>query len=193
MPSHTRPPSPVKVPIAVIVKIQEIRVVLVDHVLNAQHEVLDELRAGVVFRVRTSVELPRVHALPPLALAIGFRQNAIVGHAFQRAGRVAAVPDRHELSPNPPRRAMIGDSELEPLRAGGLSPRAHDVLFRPDIHAVPGLVLRVPAIEVVMVVGDGDEVLGAGLGIEPDQFLGIPVLRPPDMADVFVPELRGCP
>ena len=31
--------------------------------------------------------------------------------------------------------------------------------------------------------------LAPGLGIEPNQFLGIPVIRPPDMADVFVPKL----
>ena len=139
--------------------------------------------------MRTSIEVLRVHALPPLALAVGFRQNAIVGHALQRTGLVTAIPDRHELLPNSPRRAMKGDPELEPLRTSNFFPGSHDVLSRSDIHAVPGLVLRVPAIEVSMVVGKCDEILGSGLGIEPNQFLGIPVVRPPDMADVFVPKL----
>ena len=112
---------------------------------------------------------------------------------MQRAGRVAAIPDRHELPPSAPGRAMIRGSELEAVRASGLCPRAHDVLLRPDIHAIPGLVFRVPAIEVVMVVGDRDEVLGAGLGVQPDQLLRFPVLRMPEIADVFVPELRRVP
>ena len=85
---------------------------------------------------------------------------------------------------------MNGDSEPEPLRAGNFFPGADDILSRSDIDAIPRLVFRVPAIEVSMVIGECDEIFGPGPGVEPNQFRGVPVLRPPDMTDVFVPELR---
>src|ERR1019366_2676990 len=44
---------------------------------------------------------------------------------------------------------------------------------------------------VAVVIGECDEIPGAGLGVESNQFLGIPVLRPPDMTDIFVAELCG--
>jgi len=140
--------------------------------------------------VRTSVELLRVHSLPPLASAVRLRQDTIVGHALQRTGGIAAIADRHELLPYPAGCAMNGDSEPEPLRAGNFFPGADDILSRSDIDAIPRLVFRVPAIEVSMVIGECDEIFGPGPGVEPNQFRGVPVLRPPDMTDVFVPELR---
>ena len=50
--------------------------------------------------------------------------------------------------------------------------------------------LRVPAIEVVMVRRQRDKVLGSRALVQPDQRLGIPSLRLPEMADVLVSELR---
>src|SRR5208283_2116809 len=160
--------STIKVPIAVVIKIQEIRTVYIDKVLDAQHESLDELRAGRVFVVRTSIEVLWLHTVPPLALAVGLRQNAVVGHTLHGTSLIAAVADRHELLPNSTRRAVKGDPELEPLRTSSFSPGSDDVLFRSDIHAVPGLVLRVPAIEVAMVGGKCYEIFGPCLGIKTD-------------------------
>lgn len=84
---------------------------------------------------------------------------------------------------------MKGDPELEPVRASNFSPGSDDVLSRSDIHGIPRLVLRVPAVKIVMMIGKRDEILGSGLGIEPNQLLGIPLVRPPEVANVFVPEL----
>src|SRR5271157_2545913 len=160
--------STIKVPIAVVVKIQKIRAVFIDQVLHAQHESLDELRAGRVFVVRTSVEVLWVHTVPPLTLAVGLRQNAVVGHTLHGTSLVAAVADRHELLPNSTRRAVKSNPELEPLRASNFFPGSKDVLFWSDIHAVPWLVLRVPAIEVSMMVSKRDEIFGPCLGIKAD-------------------------
>src|ERR1700690_2466691 len=102
---------------------------------------------------------------------------------MQRTRGVAAVADRHELLPHPAGCAMNGDSEPEPLRAGNFFPGADDILSRSDFHTVPRLISRVPAIEVVVVIGECHEIPGAGLGVKSNQFLGIPVLRPPDMTD----------
>src|ERR1017187_4113508 len=44
-----------------------------------------------------------------------------------------------------------------------------------------------------MVVAERDEVLGPGFGVEANEFLGIPVFRPPGMTDVFIAKLRGVP
>src|ERR1035438_6845297 len=116
--------------------------------------------------MRASIQILRIHTVPPLTLAVGFRQNAIVGHVLQRTGLVAAVADRHKLPPCPSWRAVIGDPEPEPVRARDLSPGPHDVLLRSDLYAVPGLMLRVPAVEVVMVIPERHEIFGAGLGVE---------------------------
>src|ERR1035438_4255484 len=76
------------------------------------------------------------------------------------------------------------------MRTRDSSPSPHDVLLRTHVYAVPRLVLRVPTIEIAMVVRKGDEILGPGFGVKLDQFFGIPVFRPPDMTDVLVPKLR---
>jgi hypothetical protein len=55
------------------------------------------------------------------------------------------------------------------------------------------MVLRIPAIEIAVMIAERNEVFGAGLGIQPDQFFRIPVLRMPDVADIFVPELGRMP
>src|SRR5450432_1517929 len=39
-------------------------------------------------------------------------------------------------------------------------------------------------------VAQRDEIFRAGFGVEPDQFFGIPVFAAPEMANIFVPELR---
>src|ERR1017187_1906628 len=180
----------IETPIAAIVEVQEVRVVPIDQVLNAQHEFLDELRTRVVFIVRRSIEVTRVHAVPPLAFAVGCGHHASVGDALNGSCLIAAVADRHKLPPYPPRRAVISDSEPQSVGAGEFAPRAHNVLLGPHVHAIPRLVLRVPAIEVPMVVCKRDEILGPGPCVEPNEFLRVPVLRPPKMADVFVAELR---
>lgn len=88
---------------------------------------------------------------------------------------------------------MVGDPEFQSVRASNLLPRPYDVLFRPDVHAVPRLVFRIPTIEIVVVVAERDEVLGPGFGVEANEFLGIPAFRPPGMTDVFITKLRGVP
>src|ERR1017187_2150176 len=101
----------IETPIAAIVEVQEVRVVPIDQVLNAQHEFLDELRTRVVFIVRRSIEVTRVHAVPPLAFAVGLAHPAFVGAPFIGSCPIAAGAARKNPPPYPPRRAMISDSE----------------------------------------------------------------------------------
>ncbi len=134
---------------------------------------------GVFFQVRLSVEQLRIHPVPPLALAIGDRLHAVVRNTRQRACRVALVANGEKLIPDAMRRSVIADSESQSVGARRLRPGAHDVALRADVDAVPGLILRIPAIEVVVMSGQGDEIFRTGPLVELDQRIGVPSLRLP--------------
>ena len=85
---------------------------------------------------------------------------------------------------------MLGDAEAQAVLVGGLLPLADDVALRPHVDGVPLVELRVPAIEVVVVLGDDAEVLRAGLLVERHQPVGVPLLGLPERDDVLVAELR---
>src|SRR2546423_13292 len=68
--------------------------------------------------------------------------------------------------PVPGVRRVVADAEAQPLGAGDPGPGADDVLFWSDADRVPGVVPGVVGIEVVVVVGEGDEVLRAGLDVQ---------------------------
>ena len=88
---------------------------------------------------------------------------------------------------------MVGHPKVQPILARGLGPDADDVLVRPDPDGIPGLILGVPAVEVVVVVGQRHEVLGARLHVELHQGVRIPVLRVPGVVDVLEAVLGGRP
>ena len=108
---------------------------------------------------RAGVEILRVQALPPLALAIRLGQPAVIGHVL--VGSVGIIAIGH-LEPMPGVRGMIADAETQAVFPGNLGPNADDVFHRADLGGVPWLVFGVVAIEVVVVIGQGHEVMGAG-------------------------------
>jgi len=61
---------------------------------------------------------------------------------------------------------MVADAEAQALRARDLGPRADDVALGAQAHRVPGVVLGVVGVEVVVMVGERDEVFGARLRIQ---------------------------
>ena len=58
------------------------------------------------------------------------------------------------------RRAVIAHAESQPIRTCNFRPRAYDVPLWTYVNAVPRLMFRVPAIEVVVVSGQRDQILG---------------------------------
>ena len=114
-------------------------------------------------RVVLGVEILRIEALPPFALAIGLRQFAVVRHAGERAARIGALRD---FVPHPGVRGVNADAEPQPLGAGGAGPSADQILLGADPDGVPGLILAIEVVEVIVMVGQSAEILRAGALIE---------------------------
>src|SRR4051794_26154447 len=74
---------------------------------------------------------------------------------------IALVSNGKELVPHAMRRPVIAHTKSQPVRTRRLRPGSYDVTFRAHIDAVPGLILRVPTIEIVMMIGDRHKVFGA--------------------------------
>ena len=134
---------------------------------------LVEVGAGCVALL---VKILRVEAVPPFAFSVGFRQFAVVGHSGQRTGLVGALGD---FIPAPCVRSVQAHAERQPLIVRGLRPAGDQIFLRADRHGIPRLVGAVPQVEVVVVVAQLDEVLGAGPFIEGHEFFRIPVLGLP--------------
>src|SRR6185312_3389344 len=110
--------------------------------------------------IRAGVQLLRVEALPPLAASIGFREfRGIVADACERALPVITVC---RLEPMPGVSGVVTDAEAQSVSSSYLGPPSHEVLARPDVDCVPRMMLRIEGIEVVVVIGERDEVLRAG-------------------------------
>src|ERR1035438_9840871 len=88
------------------------------------------------------------------------------------------------------RGAVIADSEAKSVCASHLAPNPNDVALRADVHSIPDLMFRIPAIEVVVMCRQGDEILRSGSLVQLDQRVGVPSICLPEMADVLVAELR---
>ena len=58
---------------------------------------------------------------------------------------------------------MIRHAEPQPAIAREPCPGADDVLLRADVDGVPGVVRGVVGVEVVVMIRERDEILGAGL------------------------------
>src|SRR5450631_2375536 len=120
------------------------------------HELLNKLWTRAAFLMGLSINHLRIHAFPPFALAVGHRLHAIVRDARERARGVALVANGKEFVPNPMRRPVVAHAESQPIGASGFLPRSHDVAFGTDVDAVPGLILRIPAIEIIVMSSQGD-------------------------------------
>src|SRR5208337_4789693 len=132
----------------------------------------------------------RVHALPPFALPIGNRLHAVVRNSREWSGNVALVAHGQKLVPHAAWRPVIADAKSQPVRTRHLGPGLYDVALGTYIHAVPGLVFRIPAIEVVMVRGQRNKVFGSRALIKLHKSFRVPSLGFPKMADVLESELR---
>ena len=173
-----------------VVEVQQVRPVLVDQVLRAVEPFLDVGLAGLgrAGCAVGTVQIGRVVALPPAAFAVGLGQRAVIRNARERSGGIGPVGN---FIPLPRAGAVHAHAEPQPVPACGFRPNADDVFLGADIDRVPGLVPRIPAVEIAVVIGQRHEVLGPRPLVEPDQLLGIPLLGLPQVADVLVAELRG--
>ena len=135
-----------------------------------------------------AVEVLGIEPVPPLALAIGLGQEAIVGNILERP--LDVVPVRH-LQPMPCMGRVIAHAEPKAVLAGDLGPNPDDVLVGAHIHGVPRLIGGVIAVEIVVMVRQGHEVVRPRPNIEIHQLLRVPVLRGPGMIDVLEAHLGG--
>src|SRR3954471_18859935 len=119
IPSHTSSlpsgrRSRVKIPVAVVVEIEEIRIILVKSSTRSMK--LSTISGHGSF-LRRAVELLRIHALPPLAFAIALGKNTVIGHSLERTRFIAAIADRQKLAPHTAGSAVKRNPEPEPLHA----------------------------------------------------------------------------
>ena len=127
-----------------------------------------------------------VEALPPLALAILFAEaEGVVAHTRLGAGGIVAVSG---LKPVPGVGGVVGDAEAESGFAGGIAPALDEVLLGTDAHGVPLVVGGIVVVKVVVVIGQGDEVFGAGFLVAGDECLGVPFFSFPEVVDLHEAE-----
>ena len=201
----------------VVVEVDEVGLVLVHQLLAAQKPGVGELRvvgwrvlvpdAVVVLvpvvgggdggdavghdDVAAGVELLRVEAIPPFAAAVGFGEGEGVVADALFGGCGGGVVVVGGLEPVPGVGGVVGDAEAEAVGAGELCPGADDVAHGTDAGGVPGVVGGGEIIEVVVVVGEGDEVFGAGGGVEAHEIFGLPLVGLPEVVDLHETGLRG--
>src|SRR5689334_10087042 len=133
-----------------------------------------------------AVNAMRIKALPPLAFPLGFGQPAVIWHTRQRASSVRTM---RRLEPPPVARLMHRDPEPQSVLPRQSGPSTYHIAVRAHVDRVPGLVLRVPRIETVMVIGKCDEKFGAGFFIALDQLFRVPIEQRPLRTQFFVAEL----
>src|SRR5581483_2572104 len=92
------------------------------------------------------------------------------------------------LKPVPRVSRVVADAKPETIRARGLGPRSDNVLLRADVDGVPGVVLRVVGIEVIVMVGEGEEVFRPRTLVEGHQLLRLPALRLPQVVNLHEAE-----
>ena len=104
---------------------------------------------AVAHRVVLRIEVLGVISFPPLALAVGFGEFAVV--IFSCFGAIYIIALRW-LIPVPGMIGMEGDAKRQTMFLCSLSPTVNQVFLRTDIDRVPFLILRVPKVEVVVMV-----------------------------------------
>ena len=76
------------------------------------------------------------------------------------------------------------------MRARHAAPCADDVALRADLCRVPRVIGGIVVIEVIVMIGKGEEVLRAGSLVQAHQLLRLPLVRPPQVVDLHEAELR---
>ena len=133
-------------------------------------------------RMVLGIEILRVVAFPPCSLAIFLRQPAIVGHThLVTLGVVAA----RRLVPRPGMVGMERDAKGQTCLFGSCCPTGQDVFVWADVHRVPALVLAVPKVEVIVMIAQREEILGANLLVELHQRIRIPAFSLEEGKDVL--------
>ena len=112
----------------------------------------------ITHRMTLLVEILRVESFPPFAFSVGLCQVSIVIDASFRSLDVIALGG---LIPCPRMVGMKRNTERQPCLLGRLGPSVEDILLRTYPFRVPLLVFRVPEIEVVVVIAQYEEILGA--------------------------------
>src|SRR5678810_1156685 len=102
-----------------------------------------------------------------------------------RSLHVAGITDGHELAPRSTRAIVKPDPEPQAALTRALFPGADDIHLDADMNGVPGLVSRIPAIEVVVVNAHRHEEVGSHLDIEVHQVVRLPPINHPILADVL--------
>src|SRR5580658_1103798 len=97
------------------------------------------------------------------------------------------------LKPPPIAGLMYSDPEAQTLLSSCGGPGADDIAVWADGRGVPRVMLRIPGVEVAMMIGKRHEDSGARLLVACDQRVGIPVEQRPLRAEFFVSEARCRP
>ena len=84
---------------------------------------------------------------------------------------------------------MEGDAQRQSGLLGSLGPTVEDVLLGTDVLRVPLLILRIPKVEIVVVIAEHEEILGATALIAFDKGLGIPLLGLEEGQDILETKL----
>src|SRR5271168_2077125 len=88
---------------------------------------------------------------------------------------------------------MHSDAESHSLLAGRGCPCADYITMRTEGCRIPWVVLRIPGIEVAMMIGQRNEDSCACLLVACDQLVGVPIEQGPLRAEFFVSEARCRP
>ena len=134
------------------------------------------------------VELLRVEAFPPFALAIFLGEMTIVVDARFRAVQVVAL---RRFIPRPCMIGVEGDAQRQASLLRCLRPLIEDIALRTDVLRVSGLILRVPEVVVVVVIAQHEEILCTTTLVACDEFVGIPFLCLEERQHILEAELRG--
>ena len=109
------------------VAVQQVRLVVVDHVADSLEPFLVPLRVLAVPPLVVRGGLGVIQVLPP-------RVGPIVRDTGQRAGLVGAVA---VLEPGVTRAKMLGHAKAQALPKRRLAPEAHHIFLRPHLHGIP--------------------------------------------------------
>ncbi len=172
----------------VVVKVDHIRLVLPDGIVHTPHKLVRErgvkgIASVVMFR---AIKILRIKAFPPLAFAVLLGLHSIVWYSCIWAVPVTAVADCHKLAVRPCGSGVETDSKRHIVFCRDFLPYPHDILMRPHVHGIPGLIGRIPAVEIVVMVAHCHKIPCAHSDIKLHQVLRIPQIYVPVVANILI-------